>query len=109
MASTAPVGVIDDRFSDPGSSATTWEDVARILETAELYWLTTVRADGRPHVAPLIGIWQDGAVHFCTGFGEQKARNLEHRQAVAITTGSNTWAAGLDVVIEGKAARVTDR
>ena len=48
-----------------------------MLEGAELYWLTTVRADGRPHVTPLIGVWHDGAVHFCTGPREQKARNLE--------------------------------
>ena len=49
-----------------------------MLENAELYWLTTVRNDGRPHVTPLIGVMQDGAVHSCTGLGEQKARNLEH-------------------------------
>jgi hypothetical protein len=28
---------------------------------------------------------------------------------VAVTTGVNTWAAGLDVVVEGTAVRVTDR
>ena len=49
-----------------------------MLEQAELYWLTTVRADGRPHVTPLIGIAEDAAVYFCTGLREQKARNLEH-------------------------------
>jgi nitroimidazol reductase NimA-like FMN-containing flavoprotein (pyridoxamine 5'-phosphate oxidase superfamily) len=79
-----------------------------VLERAELYWLTTVRPDGRPHVTPLIGVWQDGAVHFCTGLREQKARNLEHHQRVALTTGSNAWARGMDVVVEGAAARVTD-
>ena len=67
-----------------------------------------MRADGRPHVTPLIGVFDDGAVHFCTGLGEQKARNLEHANHVAITTGTNTWAAGLDVVVEGAAERVSD-
>jgi hypothetical protein len=60
-------------------------------------------------VTPLIGVAQDGAVHFCTGLGEQKARNLEHRRHVALTTGNNTWARGLDVVVEGTAVRVVDR
>jgi hypothetical protein len=60
-------------------------------------------------VTPLIGVAQDGAVHFCTGLREQKARNLEHRQQVALTTGNNTWARGLDVVVEGTAVRVVDR
>jgi hypothetical protein len=67
-----------------------------------------VRADGRPHVTPLIGVMQDAAMHFSTGLGEQKARNLEHDTHVALTTGTNTWAQGLDVVVEGVAVRVTD-
>lgn len=108
MANPQPTGKVDDRFSDPGSVATSWPEAAGVLEAAELYWLTTVRADGRPHVTPLIGVWQDGAVHFCTGLREQKARNLEHHRQVAITTGSNAWARGMDVVVEGGAARVTD-
>jgi nitroimidazol reductase NimA-like FMN-containing flavoprotein (pyridoxamine 5'-phosphate oxidase superfamily) len=97
----------DTRFSDPAAAPTPWEDVAAILERAELYWLTTVRRDGRPHVTPLIGVWHDGAMHFTTGLGEQKARNLEANAKVALTTGANTWAEGTDVVVEGTAERVT--
>jgi general stress protein 26 len=104
-----PIGEIDRRFSDPSANATSWRAAADVLERAELYWLTTVRADGRPHVTPLIGVAHDGAVHFCTGLREQKARNLEHHGAVAVTTGQNTWADGLDVVVEGTAVRVVDR
>jgi general stress protein 26 len=100
---------IDRRFSDPEAGPTPWPDAARVLEQAELYWLTTVRADGRPHVTPLIGVVEEGVVHFCTGLREQKARNLEHSAQVALTTGNNTWARGLDVVVEGTAVRVGDR
>jgi general stress protein 26 len=103
-----PTGKIDRRFSDPEAEATPWAETVGVLERAELYWLTTVRADGRPHVTPLIGVAEDGVVHFCTGLDEQKARNLEHNDRVAITTGNNTWARGLDVVVEGTALRVTD-
>ena len=108
MPNTPAVGQIDRRFSDPSADATPWPDAAAVLERSELYWLTTVRADGRPHVTPLIGVWREGAVHFCTGLREQKARNLGYREQVALTTGSNTWAQGLDVVVEGTAVRVTD-
>ena len=104
-----PTGEIDRRFSDPEAGPTPWSEVVSVLERAELYWLTSVRADGRPHVTPLIGVVKDGAVHFCTGLREQKARNLEHRSHVAITTGNNAWAQGLDVVVEGTAVRVVDR
>jgi general stress protein 26 len=106
---SAPTGAIDTRFSDPEAQPTAWSDVLHVLENAELYWLTTVRADGRPHVTPLIGVADGAAVHFCTGFREQKARNLEHHNRVALTTGNNTWAQGLDVVVEGTATRITDQ
>ena len=99
----------DSRFSDPAAEATPWaEAAAAVLASAELYWLTTVRADGRPHVTPLIGLYHDGAMHFVTGTEEQKARNLEHARKVALTTGTNTWAKGLDIVVEGEAVRITD-
>jgi general stress protein 26 len=99
---------IDSRFSDPAAGPTPWSDAARVLEQAELYWLTTVRADGRPHVTPLIGLAENETVYFCTGLREQKARNLEHNPKVALTTGGNAWAQGLDVVVEGTAVRITD-
>lgn len=99
---------LDGRFSSPEAEPASWDDTVRVLAEAELYWLTTVRADGRPHVTPLIGIWRDGTPNFCTGLDEQKTRNLEHHTQVALTTGSNTWAQGFDVVVEGVAHRVTD-
>jgi predicted pyridoxine 5'-phosphate oxidase superfamily flavin-nucleotide-binding protein len=101
-------GTIDRRFSDPEAGPTGWAEVERLLEQAELYWLTTVRRDGRPHVTPLIGLWHDGAAHFVTGHDEQKARNIEHNDRVALTTGCNKWAEGMDVVVEGAAVRLTD-
>lgn len=105
---TEPRASFDARFSVPEAQSTPWADVERVLTTAELYWLTTVRADGRPHVTPLVGVVLDGVVHFVTGLSEQKARNLEHDARVALTTGSNRWASGLDVVVEGRARRITD-
>lgn len=102
-----PRSELDSRFSDPNAAPTPWPVALEALERAELYWLSTVRGDGRPHVTPLIGVVEDGAVHFCTGLGEQKARNLGHNNRVALTTGENTWAKGLDVVVEGAAVRIT--
>lgn len=103
-----PTAEIDRRFSDPSATPTPWADGAAALANAELYWLTTVRADGRPHVTPLVGVVHDGVFHFCTGLEEQKARNLAHAPHVAVTTGNNTWNRGLDIVVEGTAVRVED-
>ncbi|WP_102144221.1 pyridoxamine 5'-phosphate oxidase family protein [Mycobacterium hubeiense] len=102
------IGKLDKRFSE-AEAPTDWQSVGDALALAQLYWLTTVRADGRPHVTPLVGVWVDDSFVFCTGPGEQKARNLDHSRAVAVTTGTNTWNEGLDVVVEGEASRVTGR
>jgi nitroimidazol reductase NimA-like FMN-containing flavoprotein (pyridoxamine 5'-phosphate oxidase superfamily) len=80
-----------------------------VLETAPLFWLSTVRADGRPHVTPVVAVWHDDALHFSTADTEQKAVNLQVNSHVILTTGSNQWDAGLDVVVEGDALRITDQ
>ncbi|MDF8263401.1 pyridoxamine 5'-phosphate oxidase family protein [Luteipulveratus flavus] len=106
---TSPRGSLDTRFSDPVAHALGWPEVVSLLTSAELYWLTTVRSDGRPHTCPLVGVWAQGAFSFCTGTGEQKHANLEHRADVSVTTGANTWTEGTDVVVEGRAERVRGR
>ena len=98
----------DHRFGDPDAPPTPWADVSQVLDTAELFWISTVRRDGRPHVTPVPAVWVDQRLHFCTGPAEQKAINLGHNPRVALTTGSNRWNDGLDVVVEGLAIRVAD-
>ena len=102
-------GTLDTRFSDPAAEPSAWKDVEAELAGAGIYWLTTVREDGRPHVTPLIAVWYDGALHFATGDGEQKFRNLTANPRVVLTTGSNALKAGLDVVAEGEAVRVREQ
>ena len=99
-------GQLDTRFSE-ATQPVDWSQVADALARAPLYWLTTVRKDGRPHTTPLVGAWVDDGFVFCTGPEEQKARNLAHTAAVTVTTGVNTWNDGLDVVVEGDAERLT--
>ena len=103
-----PVTTLDERFSDEDAVATSWAETRRVLEAAELFWISTVRADGRPHVTPLVAVWLDGVIYFCTGSTEQKALNLRGNPHVVLTTGCNQWDAGLDVVVEGDAAQVSD-
>jgi hypothetical protein len=55
-----PVTALDERFSDPKAVATGWDETRRALDEAELFWITTVRPDGRPHVTPLVAVWLDG-------------------------------------------------
>jgi len=84
-------------------------EVVDVLTRSEMFWLSSVRGDGRPHVTPLPAIWLDGALHICTGDAEQKARNIDSEPRCVLTTGTNELRSGLDVVVEGVARRVTDR
>ena len=86
-----PVTALDRRYSDEDAAATGWDETRRVLETAELFWISTVRADGRPHVTPVVAVWSDGAIHFHTGAGEQKFANMRANPHVVLTTGCNRW------------------
>ena len=109
MTQQSPKTKLDHDYSDPNATATPWANAEALLETAEIFWLSTVRPDGRPHVTPLIAVWLDGALHFCTGAHERKAKNIAQNPHVILTTGRNSmYEDGLDLVIEGDAARVAD-
>lgn len=105
---TMSSGQYVSEFSEPDGSAVPWGDVERVLHESEMFWLSTVRRDGRPHVAPLPAMWLDGKLHFCTGAHEQKARNIESNPRCVLTTGTNSYRSGLDVVVEGTVAQVND-
>jgi general stress protein 26 len=103
-----PITTLDQRYSGPKATATSWEETRRVLETADLFWLTSLRADGHPHATPLVAVWYEGAIYFSTGDTEQKFRNLRSNPHVLLMTGSNHWNEGLDVVVEGDAIQVND-
>jgi nitroimidazol reductase NimA-like FMN-containing flavoprotein (pyridoxamine 5'-phosphate oxidase superfamily) len=107
MTTAEPTSELDAPYSSPDASPTSWARARSVFAEAAIYWLATVRADGRPHVTPVIAVWHDGAIHVCTGPEEQKAKNLGANHGVTVTTGTNVWA-GLDVVVEGQAQRVAD-
>jgi len=109
MPHADPTTKLHPDYSDPRAAATPWTAAVAQLETAEIFWLSTVRPDGRPHVTPLIAVWHDDALFFCTGADERKAKNIAQNPHVVLTTGRNTMHEdGLDLVLEGDAVRVTD-
>ncbi|WP_405799817.1 pyridoxamine 5'-phosphate oxidase family protein [Streptomyces sp. NBC_01506] len=109
MAHDEPTSTyLDTRFSDPRAAAADWADAVTQLTRAELFWLSTVRPDGRPHVTPLLAVWWRGALYFCSGERERKVLNLAENREVVLTTGTNALNEGRDLVIEGEAVRETD-
>jgi hypothetical protein len=96
---TTPVTTLDPRYSDPDAVATGWDETSRVLEEAQVFWISTVRSDGRPHVTPCAAVWREGVLYFDTGTTQQKAINLRSNPHVVLTTGCSHWDRGLDVVV----------
>jgi general stress protein 26 len=108
MRGKQPIAELHPQFSSSDAAVTPWAVANERLEQAEVFWLSTVRPDGRPHVTPLLAVWLDSALYFCTGEDERKAKNLAHNAPCVLTTGCNTLNEGLDLVVEGVAVRVND-
>lgn len=67
-------------------------------------WLTTLNADGSPHVTGIGAIWRDGAFWFETGRTTRKGRNVARDPRCALSVALREF----DLVVEGDAVLVTD-
>jgi nitroimidazol reductase NimA-like FMN-containing flavoprotein (pyridoxamine 5'-phosphate oxidase superfamily) len=81
-----------------------WEDVRDRIARASDFWVTTVRTSGAPHVRPVFAVWVDGLLVSTTNGSRAKARNLDANPRVSFATRED----GIDVIVEGRAAFVTD-
>lgn len=86
-----PATDLDPNYSSADATATAWPAAVGGMTEAEIFWLTTVRPDGRPHVTPLLAVWSDDALHFCTGPEERKAKNLATNAHCVLTTSTAAW------------------
>ena len=68
------------------------------------FWLTTLNADGSPHVTSVGALWHAGAGWFQTGDRTRKARNVARDPRCTISVATK----GFDVMVAGEAKRVTD-
>jgi len=84
-----------------------FEEDASFDPTMRTHWLATVRPDGRPHVMPVWAIWVAGAFYFTTGATTRKGKNLAHNPHCVITV-ARSAPSGLDLIVEGKAMKVSD-
>ena len=101
MTQGEPTTELHPDYSSPGATAAPWATATEHLEKAEIFWLSTVRPDRRPHVTPLLALWLDGALYFSTGANERKAKNLAQNAHCILTTGRNALnQEGLDLVVE---------
>jgi hypothetical protein len=108
MADRQPTDVTNlDRY---GHAALPWSRPHDLLvagppQPGTTFFLNTLRPDGRPHTAAVGAFWLDGEVYFTSGPGTRKSRNLLANPACTIAVGLE----GIDLILEGAAARITDR
>ena len=85
-----------------GAAPLPWKWAVEQLTRARNYWITTIRADGRPHVRPVWGVWLDDAVQFSTG--ARHAANIARDARVTVNLESGDEC----VIVEGTATAVSD-
>jgi hypothetical protein len=108
MTSQLPLTTLDTRYSSTNAQAAPWPDALAHLDKAALFWVVSVRPDGRPHVTPVVGVWVADAFYFSSGADEQKSRNLAASPHCSVITGCNAWNAGFDVILHGQAVVLRD-
>ena len=85
---------LQPQFSSPGCNPDTVDVSGRRLEQAQMFWLTTVRPDGRPHVTPLVAVWLDDALYFSTGESERKAETSQGTRTACSRPDATPWLMG---------------
>ena len=82
----------------------TWAHANGKLRDEKVYWVTTSTSKGKPHAAPVWGIWQKDSLYFETDPASVKGRNLNQNPRIVVHVQD-----GLDtVIVEGTASRERD-
>lgn len=81
-----------------------WADVAAKLAASRNYWIATASPEGVPHVAPVWGVWYQGALYFGTDPTSRKAKNIaaSHSIVAHLESGDDV------VIVEGVAERLPE-
>jgi general stress protein 26 len=75
-----------------------WKFAQERLERSHNYWVCSTRPDGRPHSAPVWGVWLDGAFYFSTDPASRKGKNLKANPAISVHVESGDEP----VIVEGR-------
>jgi hypothetical protein len=85
-----------------GGAPLPWRWAVDQLLDARNYWVTTINANGRPHVRPVWGIWHDDTFQFSTG--ARHAENIARDPRVTVNLDSGDDC----VIVEGTGEATTD-
>ena len=100
MEPAAEPGGIPKEYGVP-SRTMAWSDVVARLDAARHYWITTLHADGRPHVVPVDGMWIDGDWYYGGAPQTVHMRNAARDRRISMHIGDGTWG----VIVDGSVER----
>ncbi len=72
------------------------------LKSAQIMWISTVRNDGQPKMAPVWFFWEEGRILIFSEPKTQKIKNLQRNNKVTLSLDSTNDGADV-VIIEGEA------
>jgi pyridoxamine 5'-phosphate oxidase-like protein len=105
MTDRTPAEVTNlDGYGNPPLDWNRAQEALTAGPAGDTFFLGTIGADGRPHAAGIGAVWLDGELYFVSGPESRKSRNLTANPACTVSAG----LPGIDIVMEGDAARVTD-
>jgi nitroimidazol reductase NimA-like FMN-containing flavoprotein (pyridoxamine 5'-phosphate oxidase superfamily) len=81
-----------------------WKHANEKLASEKVYWISTASGEGKPHAAPVWGIWRNGNFYFETDPKSPKGRNLVENPRIVfhVQDGMDT------VIVEGTVEREKD-
>ena len=79
-----------------------WSYVREMMETNLVYWVCSVRPNGRPHASPIWGVWVDDRFFFEGSPETRRGRNIAENPAVSVHTERGDEV----VIIEGDVVTV---
>ena len=66
-------------YSDPSI-----QPIIAAFTTADCCWFSSVRADGRAHLAPIWHVWHDAAIYVVTQTASVRAANIRSNPSVSL-------------------------
>ena len=106
MADREPVDIRNlDRYGNaPLEWSRSLDALGNSARSNITFFLATCGPDGIPHTAGVGAMWDDVDLYFVSGPGTRKSRNLAANAACTLSV----HLEGIDLVLEGTAARVVD-
>jgi len=77
-----------------------WSWASKRMAAARNYWIGSTRPDGRPHAAPVWGVWMDEALYFSSDPASRKARNLALNPNIVVHLESGDEVVILEGIVE---------